>query len=143
MSLRESSGFPRSMSLGVVPVVEHLPTEELDSVSPLVLLPIFDGDNLKYYPRRWVGLWTEEEDGLLSRVLRVGHRAIQRPFLASGDLARVGVSIYAVVVHREPMPRRPCLTLFTVDSLRYEHLHGVRMGARGVELVYGHVARVR
>ena len=83
-------------------MVEHLPTEELDSVSPLVLWSIFDEDNIERYPRRWIGLWTEEEDGLLSRVLRVYHRAIQRPFLASGDLSQVGLSIYAVVVRREP-----------------------------------------
>ena len=95
---RESPGFPRSVLLGVVPLVGHLPTEELDSVSPLVLWLILDGDNIEYYPHRWIGLWMEEEDRLLSRVLQVCHRAIQRPFLASGDLSQVGLSIYAVVV---------------------------------------------
>ena len=98
---RESSGVPRTKSPEVVPLVEHLPTEELDSVSPLVLWSIFDGDNIEYYPRRWIGLWTEGEDNLLSRILRVCHRAIQRPFLASGDLSQVGLSIYTVVVHRD------------------------------------------
>ena len=68
---RESSEVPRSESLEVVPLVEHLPTEELDSVSPLVLWSIFDGDNIEYYPCHWIGLWTEEEDNLLSRILRV------------------------------------------------------------------------
>lgn len=97
---REPLEVPRSESPVIVPVVEHLPVEELDSVSPLVLWSIFDGDNIKYYPCRWVGLWTEDEDSLLSRILRVCHRAIQRPFLASGDLSQVGLSIYAVVVRR-------------------------------------------
>ena len=83
-------------------MVEHLPTEELDLVSPLVLWPIFNEGNIEYYPRHWIGLWTEEEDELLSRVLRVCHRAILRPFLASSDLLQVGLSIYAVVVCREP-----------------------------------------
>ena len=82
-------------------MVEHLPTEELDSVSPLVLWSIFDEDNIERYPRRWIGLWTEENK-LLSWVLRVCHRVIQRPFLVSGDLSQVGLSIYAVVVRREP-----------------------------------------
>ena len=99
---QESLGVPKSKSLGVIPVVEHLPMEELDSVSPLVLWPIFDEDNIERYPRCWIGLWTEEEDELLSQVLRVCHRAIQRPFLASGDLSQVGLSIYAVVVRQEP-----------------------------------------
>ena len=98
---RESLGVPRFESPEVVPLVEHLPTEELDSVSLLVLWSIFYGDNIEHYPRRWVGLWTEEEDRLLSRILRVCHRAIQRPFLASGDLSQVGLSIYAVVVRQD------------------------------------------
>ena len=67
----ESLGVLRSELLGVVPLVEHLPTEELDSVSPLVLWPIFNEDNIEYYPHRWIGLWMEEEDELLSRVLCV------------------------------------------------------------------------
>ena len=99
---RESLGVRRSESLGVVPLVEHLPTEELDSVSLLVLWPIFDEGNVEHYPRRWIGLWTEEEDELLSRVLRVCHQAIQRPFLVSNDLSQVGLSIFAVVVRRGP-----------------------------------------
>ena len=98
---RESLGVLRSESLEVVPLVEHLPTKELDSVSPLVLWSIFDGDNIEYHPRRWIGLWTEEEDSMLSQILRVCHRAIQRPFLASGDLLQVGLSIYVVVVCRD------------------------------------------
>ena len=48
------------------------------------------------------GITIKEEDELLSRVLRVCHRAILRPFLASSDLLQVGLSIYAVVVCREP-----------------------------------------
>ena len=64
---RESSEVLRSESPEVVLLVEHLPTEELDAVSPLVLWSIFDGDNIEYYLRHWIGLWMEEEDNLLSR----------------------------------------------------------------------------
>ena len=72
-TLREFSGVPRSTSPEVVPLVEHLPTKELDLVSPLVLWPIFDEENIESYPRRWIGLWTEEEDRLLSRIPHVCH----------------------------------------------------------------------
>ena len=82
-----------------MPLIEHLPTEELDSVSPLVLWSIFDADNIKFYPCRWIGLWVEE-DRLLSWVLRICHRATQRCYLACSDLSQVALSIYAVVVRR-------------------------------------------
>ena len=67
----ESSGSLRSESLIEMLLVEHLPTEELDSGSPLVLWPNFDADNIVFYRCRRIGLWTEEEDRLLSRVLCV------------------------------------------------------------------------
>ena len=104
-AFRGSSGVLRSASPEVVPLVEHLSTEELDSESLLVLWSIFDEENIESYPCRWIGLWTEEEDRLLSLVLCVCHRAIQRPFLASSDLSQVGVSIYAVVVCRSRASR--------------------------------------
>ena len=92
------SGFPRPGSPIEMPLIEYLPSEELDSVSPLVLWSIFDADNIEFYPRHWIGLWAEEEDSLLSRVLRIFHWVTQRRYLARSNLLQVVLSIYVVMV---------------------------------------------
>ena len=82
----------------IVLIVERLTWEELDEVSPLVLWPNFDEDNIESFLQGWLSPWGEEEEESLSWVLRVRMRATQRRFLARRDLSRVVEAIYAVVV---------------------------------------------
>ena len=83
----------------IVPIFERLTGEELEEISPLVMWPNFDEDNIKSFPQGWLGLWGEEEDKCLSRVLRVYLRAMRRRHLLRRDLLRVVEALYAVVVH--------------------------------------------
>ena len=82
----------------VIPIVERFTAEELDAVSPLVLWPNFDEDNIESFPRGWLGSWGAEEEEGLSRVLRVCMRATRRRVLARRDLSRVVEAIYAIMV---------------------------------------------
>ena len=82
----------------IVPIFERLTGEELEEISPLVLWPNFDEDNIESFPQGWLGSWGEEEDENLSRVLRVCLRATRRRHLLRRDLSRVIEALYAVVV---------------------------------------------
>ena len=87
----------------IVPIFERLTEEELDEILPLVLWPNFDEDNIESFPQGWLGLWGEEEDECLSRILRVCIRAARRRYLVRRDLSRVVEALYAVVV-RDTIP---------------------------------------
>ena len=82
----------------IVPIFERLTGEELEEILPLVLWPNFDEDNIESFPQGWLGLWGEEEDKCLSRVLCVCLRATRRRYLLRRDLLRVVEALYAVVV---------------------------------------------
>ena len=82
----------------IVPIFERLTGEELEAISPLVLWPNFDEENIESFPQGWLGSWGEEEDECLSRVLRVCLRATRRRYLLRRDLSRVIEALYAVVV---------------------------------------------
>ena len=82
----------------IVPIFERLTGEELEEISPLVLWPNFDEDNIESFPQGWLGSWGEEEDKNLSRILRVCLRASRRRYLLRRDLLRVVEALYAVVV---------------------------------------------
>ena len=82
----------------IMPIVDRLTGEELEAISPLVLWPNFDEDNIESFPQGWLGSWGEEEDKCLSRVLRVCLRATRRRYLLRRDLSRVIEALYAVVV---------------------------------------------
>ena len=73
----------------IVPIFERLTGEELEEVSPLVLWPNFDEDNIESFPQSWLGSWGEEEDECLSWVLHVCMRAARRRYLVRRDLLRV------------------------------------------------------
>ena len=70
----------------IVPIFERLTKEELEGVLPLVLWPNFDEDNIELFPQGWLGLWGEEEDECLSRILRVCVWAARRRYLVRRDL---------------------------------------------------------
>ena len=89
---------PQSTVPEIVPIFERLTGEELEEISPLVLWPNFDEDNIESFPQGWLGSWGEEEDENLSRVLRVCLRATRRRYLLRRDLLRVIEALYAVVV---------------------------------------------
>ena len=82
----------------IVPIFERLTGEELEAISPLVLWPNFDEENIESFPQGWLGSWGEEEDENLSRILRVCLRASRRRYLLRRDLSRVVEAFYAVVV---------------------------------------------
>ena len=82
----------------ILPIFERLTGEELEAISPLVLWPNFDEDNIGSFRQGWLGLWGEEEDENLSRILRVCLRASRRRYLLRRDLSRVVEAFYAVVV---------------------------------------------
>ena len=82
----------------IMPIFERLIGEELEEISPLVLWPNFDEDNIESFPQGWLGSWGEEEDKNLSRILRVCLRASGRRYLLRRDLSRVVEALYAVVV---------------------------------------------
>ena len=81
-----------------MPIVDRLTGEELEAISPLVLWPNFDEENIESFPQGWLGSWGEEENANLSRVLRVCRRASRRRLLLRRDLSRVVEAFYAVVV---------------------------------------------
>ena len=89
---------PLPMVPEIAPIVERLTGEELEEVSPLVLWPNFDEDNIESFPHGWLGPWGTEEEESLSWVLRVCMWATQRRSLARRDLSQVVEAIYAVVV---------------------------------------------
>ena len=82
----------------IMPIFERLTGEELEAILPLVLWPNFDEDSIESFPQGWLGLWGEEEDENLSRILRVCLRASRRRYLLRRDLSRVVEAFYAVVV---------------------------------------------
>ena len=82
----------------IMPIVDRLTGEELEAISPLVLWPNFDEENIESFPQGWLGSWGEEENENLSRVLRVCRWASRRRFLLRRDLSRVVEAFYAVVV---------------------------------------------
>ena len=82
----------------IMPIFDRLTGEELEAISPLVLWPNFDEENMESFPQGWLGSWGEEENENLSRVLRVCRRASRRRFLLRQDLSRVVEAFYAVVV---------------------------------------------
>ena len=89
---------PQSTVPEIVPIFERLTGEELEEISPLVLWPNFDEDNIESFPQGWLGSWGEEEDKNLSWILRVCLRASRRRYLLRRDLSRVVEAFYAVVV---------------------------------------------
>ena len=82
----------------IVPIFERLTEEELGEISPLVLWPNFDEDNIESFLQGWLGSWGDEEDECLSLVLRVCLRAMRRRYLVRRDLSWVVEALYAVVV---------------------------------------------
>ena len=82
----------------IVPIFERLTGEELEAISPLVLWPNFDEENIESFLQGWLGSWGEEEDENFSQVLRVCLRASRRRYLLRRDLSRVVEAFYAVVV---------------------------------------------
>ena len=47
---------PSPMVPKIVPIVERLTGEELEEISPLVLWPNFDKDNIESFLQGWLGL---------------------------------------------------------------------------------------
>ena len=82
----------------IMPIFERLTGEELEAISPLVLWPNFDEDNIESFLQGWLGSWGEGEDKNLSQILRVCLRASRRRYLLRQDLLRVVEALYAVVV---------------------------------------------
>ena len=82
----------------IMPIFDRLTGEELEAISPLVLWPNFDEENIESFPQGWLGTWGEEEDECLSWVLHVCMWATRRRLLARRDLSQVVEALYAVVV---------------------------------------------
>ena len=80
---------PPTMS-EIVPIFERLTEEELEEISPIVLWPNFDEDNIESFPQGWLGSWGEEEDECLFRVLRVCAGGAEEVFIEERPLASGG-----------------------------------------------------